>query len=270
MEQLKAANVGMAFVETVTNGTQNVIINTKKPPFNNLRLREAVNLALDRNSLIKTVYKGGAVRGSAMIPQPHGHWGLTPEQLDTLPGYGDAEKNKAEARKILAEEGYGPDKPLKVVVSTRSVQAYVESANWMLGELKQVGIETTLEQTEVGTWYAKIARRDFQIGSNQTAVTIDDPDAQFYENFTCGSTRNYADYCNPEMEKKYAAQSMETDDAKRVELVHEIDMQLMREVARPYLAYRLNFYAHYPYVKNWIPHVSSYNCWRMAEVWLDK
>jgi hypothetical protein len=63
---------------------------------------------------------------------------------------------------------------------------------------------------------------------------------------------------------------METDDAKRVKLVQEIDMQLMREVAGPYLAYRLNFYAHYPYVKNWIPHVSSYNCWRMADVWLDK
>jgi peptide/nickel transport system substrate-binding protein len=122
----------------------------------------------------------------------------------------------------------------------------------------------------VGTWYAKAARRDYLIGSNQTAAFIDDPDAQLYENYTCNSIRNYTSYCNPELEKKFDRQSAEDDDAARRKLVQEIDVQLQHEVARPYLLYRYNYYAHWPFVKNWIPHISAYNSWRMQEVWLDK
>ncbi|MBI4083001.1 MAG: ABC transporter substrate-binding protein [Candidatus Lambdaproteobacteria bacterium] len=269
-EQIKAGNPKIAFAERVTSGTQNVIINTKRSPFNNIRLRQAVNLALDRNAMIKTLYRGGAVPGSAFIPLPWGHWGLDKAQIEALPGFGDPEQNKAEARKILAEEGYGPKNPLKFVISTRAVPAYSEPANWMAGQLKQVGIETTVELSEVGTWFAKVARRDYLIGSNQTAAFIDDPDAQLYENYSCTSIRNYTSYCNPEIEKKFDRQSVESDDAARRKLVQEIDVQLQHEGARPYLLYRYNYYAHWPFVKNWIPHISAYNSWRMQEVWLDR
>ena len=53
-------------------------------------------------------------------------------------------------------------------------------------------------------------------------------------------------------------------------MVQEIDIALAHDVAKPYLGYRLYYYARYPYVKNWIAHNSSYNAWRMQEVWLDK
>jgi peptide/nickel transport system substrate-binding protein len=269
-DQLRLANPALAFIERVSAGTGNLIVNTRKPPFSNIRVRQAVNLSLDRASLIKAVYRGGAVRGSAMIPQPWGRWGLSPAQIETLPGYGDPEKNKAEARKLLLAEGYGPDNPLKIVISSRAVQSYIEPSIWMIGELKTVGIEATLEQVELGTWYAKIARRDYQIASNQTSVSIDDPDAQLFENFTCGSSRNYSDYCNPALEKKYEQQSIEPDYSARLKLVNEIDIQLQHEVARPYLVYRIYHHAHQRAVKDFVPHVISASGWRFAEVWLDK
>lgn len=269
-DQLKEANAGLDFTETHINTTINIITNHKKPPFDNPRLRLAVNLAMDRAAIIRGVYDGVADRGGAMIPAPWGVWGLTAEQLAELPGYGNGASQKAEARRILAEEGYGADHPLKLRVSTRNQTAYVEPATWALGELKAVGIDVVMERVETGLWYGKVARKDFEFGINATAIGIDDPDAVLYENYSCDSQRNYTGYCNPEIEKKFDAQSQEADFDKRHAIVQAIDTQLQREGARPYLVYRVEFFPRKSYVKNWIPHQSVYNWARLEHVWLDK
>jgi peptide/nickel transport system substrate-binding protein len=269
-ETLMGANVGIAFAERVTNATINLIVNTKRGPFTEPRLRRAASLAMDRNSLMRTVFKGGAVPGSALIPKPYGVWGLERDQLTGLPGFGDPAKNKAEARAFLADLGYTADKPFKVQLTTRNSISSEQSAVWAVAELKQVGIEAQIRMVDRGNWYGMVARRDFVFAINETAVAIDDPDATFYENYACGTERNYSDYCNVELMKKVDAQSQEADLAKRQGLVHEIDRQLQLDVARPYLAYRKDFHAHQPYVKNWVPHTSIYNGWRLDEVWLDK
>ncbi|MBI4083973.1 MAG: ABC transporter substrate-binding protein [Candidatus Lambdaproteobacteria bacterium] len=269
-EALRKANVGIAFAPTVTNSGVNIILNTQKPPFNNLRLRQAVNLAMDRPAFVRSVYQEGAVPGGAMIPAPAGTWGLAPEQLANLPGFGKPAQNKAEARRLLAEEGYTAASPLRLKLSTRALVTYVDVATWAIGQLKEVGIQAELEQVETATWFSKLARREFTIGANVTAIGVDDPDAVLYETYKCGSQRNYTDYCNREMEQRFDAQSVEFDATKRLAQVHAIDVLLQQEVARPYLAYRVDYFPHYPYVKNWIPHNSTFNGWRMAEVWLDK
>jgi ABC-type transport system substrate-binding protein len=55
------------------------------------------------------VHQSGAVIGAAMQPKPYGFWGLLDKDLNTLPGYGTPEHDKAKARKLLAEAGFtGP------------------------------------------------------------------------------------------------------------------------------------------------------------------
>jgi peptide/nickel transport system substrate-binding protein len=55
-----------------------------------------------------------------MLPPPEGVWGMPPEMLKTIPGYGtDVQANRAQARKLMEKLGYGPDKRLAVKVSTR-------------------------------------------------------------------------------------------------------------------------------------------------------
>ena len=59
-----------------------------------------------------------------MQPPPNGVWGMPKEILEAVPGYGpDVEKNRAEGRAIMRELGYGPDKPLKIKVSTRNIRS---------------------------------------------------------------------------------------------------------------------------------------------------
>jgi peptide/nickel transport system substrate-binding protein len=64
-------------------------------------VRQAVSLAIDRKAYVQAVRQGGAQVGGVMLPQPFGVWGLPAEELAKLPGYGDAERQKEEARSML-------------------------------------------------------------------------------------------------------------------------------------------------------------------------
>ena len=119
-EQLKAAVPKLVVTPFSTNVTDNIIMNVKKPPFDNPKVRLAVSYAIDRRGLIQAVHQGGAMLGVAMPPKPHGVWGLPEKDLLALPGYGKPADMKTQARKLLAEAGITPQKPLKVEMVTRA------------------------------------------------------------------------------------------------------------------------------------------------------
>jgi peptide/nickel transport system substrate-binding protein len=252
------------------NVNDNIIMNVKKPPFDNVKVRLAVSHAIDRQALVQAVHQNGAMIGASLAPRPHGAWGLLEKDLNALPGYGTSEDEKARARKILAELGVSSQKPLKVEMVTRAIAIYVDMASFVINELKQVGIEATLKQIETAQWHAMATRGDYQIGANLTGIGPDDPDANFYENYGCGSPRNYSQYCSEEVMKMVDAQSQELDAKKRLAMVHAIQKKLEADAARPMLAWRIDYFTVWPHVKNLVPHQSIYNFGRMQEVWSDK
>jgi peptide/nickel transport system substrate-binding protein len=269
-EQLKATVPNLVITPYSTNVNDNIIMNIKKPPFDNVKMRLAVSHGIDRRGLIQAVHQGGAVVGASLAPRPHGVWGLLESDLNALPGYGKAADEKARARKLLAEAGYSPQSPLRIEMVTRNISIYVTMASFVINELKQIGIEATLKQIESAQWHAMATRGDYQIGANLTGIGPDDPDANFYENFACGSPRNYSFYCNEQVMQMIHQQSQELDPKKRLAQVHAIQKKLEEEAARPMLDWRLDYFTVWPHVKNLIPHQSIYNFGRMQEVWIDK
>jgi peptide/nickel transport system substrate-binding protein len=255
-----------------TNVSTNLIVNRDSPPFNNADLRTAMALALDRSAFVKTLFEGQADIGGSLLPPPAGVWGLPPDMLKSLPGYDpDVKKSRDAARAIMKKLGYGPDKMLKIKVSTRNLGDYRDPAVILIDQLKNIYIDADLDVVETGVWFAKIARGDYTVGLNLTGNGIDDPDQAFYENYACGSERNYTHYCNKDIEKLFDQQSQETDVAKRKQLVWEIDKKIQEDVARPILLYSHMATCWKPYVKNMTIMVnSSYNGFRYEDVWLDK
>jgi peptide/nickel transport system substrate-binding protein len=269
-EQLKKAVPQLVVTPVSENVNNNIIMNIKKPPFDNMKARLAVSHAIDRRALIQGVYQGGGVVGAAMAPRPHAFWGLSEKDLMTLPGYGNPAEEKAKAKKMMAELGFSPEKPLKVEMVTRAIAIYVDMASFVINELKQIGIDATLKQIETAQWHAMAVRGEYQIGANLTGLGADDPDGNFYENFACGSPRNYTHYCNEQVMKMIDQQSQEVDQKKRLQIVSAIQKKLEEEAARPILSWRIDYYTHWPHVKGLIPHNNSYNFGRMQEVWRDK
>ena len=95
--------------------------------------------------------------------------------------------------------------PLKV--STRNIAQYRDPAVILIDQLKDIYIDGELDVIESGIWFAKIARKEYAVGLNLTGAGIDDPDQTFYENFGCGSERNYTNYCNKDIQKLFDEQS---------------------------------------------------------------
>src|SRR6202043_2586767 len=180
------------------------------------QMRRALARALDRKAFIDILTEGQGDVGGAMQPPPEGVGGLPPDMLKSLPGYDpDAQKNRAEARAIMEKFGYRADKRLEVKVSERNIAIFRDPAVILIDQLKEIYIDGALDPVETANWFPMVARKDYQIAHNNTGSGVDDPDQQFYENYGCGSERNYTGYCNPELQKEFDRQSIEADPEKR-------------------------------------------------------
>jgi peptide/nickel transport system substrate-binding protein len=254
------------------NCAVNVIVNRERPPFDNPDIRRALALTLDRQIFIDILTEGQGVKGGSMQPPPEGLWGMPDAMLADLPGYsGDAEANRAEARRIMEKFGYGPDKRLKLKVSARNVPTHRDPGILLVDALKHIYIGTELEPVDTASWFPKIARKDYVIGPNVTCGAVDDPDQNFYENYACKSARNVTQYCNPALEPLFDRQSQETDPEARRRLVWEIDRKLQEDLARPILFHYASATCWHPYLRGFTPMVNSiYNSPRFEDMWLDR
>ena len=250
----------------------NLIVNREKPPFDNPELRRAMALTIDRKSFVDILTDGIGLQAAAMQPPPGGLWGLPKEMLEQLPGYGpDIEKNRAAARDIMKKLGYGPDRHMKVTVSTRDIPPYRDPAVILIDQLKEIYIDGDLEPLDTTQWYPRVMRKDYTVALNLTGTYVDDPDALLYENYACGGVGNYNAYCNPEIDKLIDRQSMEANQEKRKQLVWEIERRLTEDGARPLVYFNRGGICRDPKVKNLTVTVNSiYNGWRMEDIWLDQ
>ena len=255
-----------------TNVSINLIVNREKPPFDNADIRRAMALAMDRKAFVDILYEGEAQVGGAMLPAPEGVWGMPKEILETIPGYNpDVAKNRAEARAIMEKLGYGPNNRLKLKVSTRNIPAYRDPAVILIDHLKEIYIDGELEPIDTAQWVPKIVRKDYSVGLNLTGSALDDPDQNFFENYACGSERNFSLYCNRDLEKLFVQQSSEADIEKRRKLVWDIDRQLQVDVARPIILHTKGGTCWHPDVSGWTPALNSiYNNYRFEDLALKR
>jgi len=267
------AQVPKAVCETVgSNVTAVLLINHKAPPFDNLKVRRALSLALDRREFVKATHGDGGLGGFMMSP-PYGNWGLSPAQLETVPGFGkNVERNRAEARKLMAEAGYGPHNKLKTTYITRmSSGLFLVDASLVADQLRNIYIEGEIEQKEYTVFTGAVIKGAYTLAFERVGAAIDDPDNVFYEGYKCASIRNYSKYCNREVEAKIDEQSATVDPVKRKKLVQALDLMLQQDVARAVLHQAMSHACWHPYVKGFVRSTNgNYTHHRMEDVWLDR
>jgi peptide/nickel transport system substrate-binding protein len=121
---------------------RNLLVNRDVPPFDNPDLRHAMALSLDRQAFIDILTEGQGDIGGVMQPPPAGLWGMPPDMLQTLPGYGpNIQLNRADARQIMHKLGYGSDNRLKIKVSVRDLPYLRDPAVILVDQLKEVYID---------------------------------------------------------------------------------------------------------------------------------
>ena len=272
LKDVKARMPGAVCDVVMDNNSRDLIINRDKSPFDNVELRRAMALTLDRKAFIDILTEGAGAVGGSILPPPDGVWGMPPDVLYNLPGYGpDVQKNRAQAREIMKNLGYGPDKRLAVTLSTRNVDGYRDAAVIAIDQLREAYIDATLEPIDTANWFPRVMRKDYTVGVTVSEGGLDEPDQKFYETYACGAERNYTNYCNADTDALIDKQSMEADPDKRKKLVWDVERRLADDASRPVLLYSRFANCRQSYVKGLTIMVNSrFNGWRFEDAWLDR
>ena len=240
------------------------------PIWGDPNVRKAFNLGLDR-ALSTQILNQGAGDTGGWQP-PWSKWSLPRGELDSMIGKKDSsdmEARREEARALLQESGYGPGelKLTWLVLNTRESRLTPQFAQ---DQFKQIGVEIVQDIVDRAAYTDRQDRRDFQIISAGGVAPVLNP-SLFYSNiFRCDAPSNFSDYCDSEFDNMYNVQLSELDEAKRQDLIWEMERKLFNDLPRIQVRWVAEGMAWWPWVKNFHDvDPAYYNNVTLEEVWME-
>jgi peptide/nickel transport system substrate-binding protein len=254
--------------ETPMVGQFGIGINNNIKPFTDIRVRRALTLGFDRYTGGKVLFHLTGLRDAGAMLRPGTEWAVPPAELEQLPGFGrDAEKNRAEARRLLAEAGY--PNGFKVVLKNRNVKLpYQDFAVYVIQEWRKIGIEAENRPLETASWYADGRDQgNFELIVLPTAEFMDDPDL-FLRRYTAGDPQNWGRFSDPVVDDLFSRQSRALDPTERRKLVIALQKRVLENTYyMPGLWWRRNV-VHWAKVKNYVAPPTHYVNQKLQDVWL--
>jgi len=243
--------------------------NTVKP-FNDVRVRKALTLAIDRYTGGRVLFPLTGLRDVGGPMRPGTEWALPAAELEKLPGFGkDIEKSRAEAKRLLAEAGY--PNGFKTILKNRNVKLpYQDFAVYVIQEWRKIGIEVDNRPLETAAWFADLRDTgNFELGVQPTVEYVDDPD-QFLRRYTTGDPSNYGRLSDPAIDDLFSRQARTLDPAERKKLVFELQKRVLEHAYyMPGLWWTRNV-VHWAKVKNYVAPPSHYTNQKLQDVWLSE
>ncbi|MCV3243648.1 peptide ABC transporter substrate-binding protein [Mesorhizobium sp. ZC-5] len=216
-------------------GTYYYAIKTDKAPWDNVELRNAVSMAIDRDFLAEKVWNNSMFPGYSMVPP--GIQGYT-SAAATFADKSQIDRED-EAKKILEKLGYGPDKPLKMEIRYNTSENHKNTAVAIQEQLKPLGIEISLLNTDTKTHYAHLEQKgDYDVARAGWIADYQDPET-FLGISVKASGNNYSSYNSPKFEEAMAkAAAAGGNPEERFKLLGEAERILVDEVGNiPLLHY---------------------------------
>lgn len=191
-------------VEMVT-GIQHeqIYLNTANPPFDDIRVRQALSHAIDRQAIIEGIFEGYA----EISPGPYHPWFWTHNPEWEQPYPYDPEK----ARALLEEAGYGPNNPLKFELMATNQDMFVDQSVMVQAFMADVGAEVEVLPLDKSTLFDRVYVRKAFEGKPEMFMgaledwgsSVVDPESAAERLFTSDSGSNKCFYNNPEIDQMF-------------------------------------------------------------------
>ncbi len=238
----------LVYASLSTTGIQ---MNTSVEPFNDVRVRQALNYACDYQAIGETVYEGYGERQSA--PMSTQVWGANTE----LPPY---DYNPEKARELLAEAGYEDGLPQKIYLVTNDNRQRIDIFEIMQNQLAEVGIESEIAVRDMAA-LASFVPGEYEMFMAGWGTTTGDPDYGLYQTFNSESgTANSSriQFYDQDVIDLLEAGRAETDEAKRLEIYTEVQELIWDACPWVWLWQTDTIDGTASYVEGYVPHPSGY------------
>jgi peptide/nickel transport system substrate-binding protein len=217
--------------------------NVNDPALRNVRVRQAIACAINRDALIQWLWLGGARKAGTLLPLAH--WAAANDsQLAQYP------HDALRAQRLLDAAGFKPDKDgvrLRLTMKTSTDETTRLEAQAIQAQLREVGILLTLRSAEFGTFYSDITKGAFQMYMLRWIGSNEDPDIFRYayatESFPPKGA-NRGRYSNARVDALLKAASAETDEVVRRKEYVEVQQILAEELPSIPLWYPDNMVVH--------------------------
>ena len=245
--------------EYVDTAPQHLYMNVRTAPLNDLRIRQAISLSLDRDEFIKTMTNG------------KGTWALAGAQSDTYTQQEIRQMMKydpAQAKQLVAAAGYPNGVDIEFIYTADKGSGYVTEIQLFQSQMKKGGVNVTLKALDKNDESTRKKKGDFQLDISTKALS-EDVDSYLYAIFYPNSPQNYAGVNDPQLSDLLVAQRREVDATKRRDIVRQAVKRInVDEVWALALYYASNQQFWQPRLKNYAPHAGTTG-WPLIGSWVE-
>ena len=209
-------------------GTYYYAVKADKAPFDDVRVRQALSMAVDREFLAEEIWGGSMVAGYSFVPPGIGNY-----NDPAFAEYKDLSMldREEQAAKLLAEAGFGPDKPLKVEIRYNTSENHKNTAVAIADMWKPLGVEVSMLNTDTKTHYAHLRDKgDYDVARAGWIGDYSDPQNFLFMVESDNDGFNYANYNNPEYDALMDQAAAETDLDKRANILKKAEEIFMRDL----------------------------------------
>lgn len=232
--------------------------NTRREPFNNVKVRQAIAAVIDRQALVDAALFGLGTATATLFPD--GYWAALEAPIPAP----DIEAAKA----LMAEAGY-PDGFSSSITAWAQYDYLKNSAIIVQEQLRQIGIEAEVNSVENATMIEQVYTNyeyDMVFTGNSGYV---DPNTLILDAFKSTSSSNFTGYSNPEVDSLIDQGIEESDPEKRAEIYRQIQEILLADVPWVSCYIGKQFEAMKDYVMGY-RHVPTGANWTVRESWLEQ
>ena len=266
-DTLKQRRPGLRTAEYVSNVETHISMRTDLKPFNDVRVRQAVSLAIDRQGIVDATFEGVGTLNAA-IPAAFRDWSVPVPELGEGARY--FKHDPAEARRLLAAAGYPNGFPASLCFTTYGSTVFVDTAQLILKSLKDVGIQARLDQKEYGAFIASCYFGKFDSMTYGPQTPFVDPDNYIYGPHYPDELKNQSHVNDPVVTDLLVRQRRTVDPARRREILAELQRYLARQQYYVQLASAVTVAVWDGALKNYGPNHGYDYGGRLVAAWLDR
>ena len=226
------ANPAITIAEVPTSAFSYIAMNTEKEPFNDVKVRQAINYAIDRDNLVAVCYDGEAEVNSNICAKER--FGYSDDQFQYT--Y-DPEK----AKELLEEAGIETPYDLGEILVA---EKYSNLATVIQNDLKAVGLDVTISVKEFNSYISDLQNGSYGITALNMTLEGDTQTLEMAFTSDYIGIANNARYSDEEMDKLFEQARTETDNDKRAEIFNEIFTKAQDEAIYAVMCNPMTLYAY--------------------------